>query len=234
MTPFAVAPMKPPSTATLPAAESAARSRSRARSQVSIMSGAAAVCSASVTSTVRASTHALGDAAVGERGGDDPAADQLADRLHRVERARRHLAQHRQRVHEAGQLVEFASHIARAASRGWRSSPRPRPSRWRSSSACSSRGGAGRVAVLGQLRDRDQRVGHPRQRRHDDDRRAIVRRSVACCRRTMPIRRLIASGSATDVPPNFITTLIGSLPQSWVRSGAERVAGRPCLATWPA
>ena len=34
----------------------------------------------------------------------------------------------------------------------------------------------------------------------------------ACCCRTMPIRRLMASGSATDVPPNFITTLTTASP----------------------
>jgi len=51
--------MKPPSTATLPAASTGA-TRPRALSQVSIMSGAAMVCSASVTSTVRASIQSLG------------------------------------------------------------------------------------------------------------------------------------------------------------------------------
>ena len=139
--------------------------------------------------------------------------------MHRVARARRHLAQHRQRVHQAGQLLELAAHLGEQ--------PRAAASLVTAAATVevallaaprSAGGGAVAFAVFGQLRDRDERVGDACERRHDDDRRRSSA-LFACCRRTMPMRRLIASGSATEVPPNFITTLIGS--------SAACVASRP-------
>ena len=106
------------------------------------MSGAAALCSASVISTVRASIQALGDAVIGERRRDDAAAHQLADGVHRVARSRRHLAQHRparapgrsarrtRAAHRPAALARLVLVTAAATAR------------CRSSSACSSRGGA--------------------------------------------------------------------------------------------
>ena len=82
-------------------------SRSTA-SRVSSASGRAAVCSSSVTSARLASTHAARHVRFVERGGDDAAADDLADRRDRVERARRGLAQDRDRRQHGAEVVEIA------------------------------------------------------------------------------------------------------------------------------
>ena len=92
--------MKPPSTATVAARRHRRDALARALAGRRSCRAPRAVCSASVTSTVRASTQRARHAVIGERRRDDPAADQLADRQHRVERPRRHLAQHGQRVHQ--------------------------------------------------------------------------------------------------------------------------------------
>ena len=109
------------------------------------------------------------NAMVGECGRDHPAAHQLADGVDGVARARRHLAQHRERVHQADQLLKFESHVgeqARAALAGYRRRHGEMPLLER----LQRRGRRTlRFAVFRQLRDRDECVGHAGKRRDDDD-----------------------------------------------------------------
>ncbi len=168
------------------------------------MSGAAAVCSASVISTVRASTQPLAmpwsanAAATMRLLTTSPTACTASRDRGDTSRSTD------ERVHQPVELVELAPHLGehrRAAGAGHRGRHRQVPLEQR----LHLRGRLVGRAVLGELRDRHQLVGDAGQRRHHHQRRALP--VFACCCRTMPIRRLMASGSATDVPPNFITTL---------------------------
>ena len=199
--------MKPPSTGTWPAVRRGPTS-SPVRRQVASMSGTAAVCSASVTSTSRESTQTAGICRARERGGHDPAAGQLAHREDRVGRPRRHVAEQRSPPDQRGELVEVLAHAP--------------PSSGGSAAAPTSVAGDADVAVEqlaagaappdpprpspASRAGLDQPIGHLRHRRHDDDRRRVVgmvRRAGPC---TMAITRVIASASATEVPPNFMMT----------------------------
>ena len=174
------------------------------------MSGAAAVCSASVDEHRARVDPDAGDAVVGERRRDDPAADDLADRQHGVERTRRHLAQHGQRVRPGRSTRSNSlSHIGRRPPArlvaGDRGRDRDMPLEQRLQ---RRRRAVGRRRPR-PARDRHELVGDAAERRHDHHRRAAFGLSPAAGA-TMPIKRLIASGSATDVPPNFMTTLTAS------------------------
>ena len=88
----------------------------------------------------RASIQRAGNAVIGERRGDDPAADQFADGMHRVARPRRHFAQHRQRVHQAVSSSNSRLHLGEHARRGCCSSRAVATDEWRSSSVRTFRG----------------------------------------------------------------------------------------------
>ena len=150
--------MKPPSTATSPRSSRAARC-ARRRSHVAPMSGAAEVCSASVTSTLSGIDPGARDSCVRDRGGDDAAADDFAGGDHGVERAWRNLAQHRQRVGEAHQLVELRAESPRAL---------------RALGAVVTRGGDGQVSLEQRLQRRRRRRRRRRLRRGGSPRSACL------------------------------------------------------------
>ena len=163
--------MKPPSTGTSPAARRAPTS-SQVRLQVASMSGSAAVCSSSVTSTARASTHAV----------CTPCAANAAATMRLLASSpiatiascgrRRHFAVARQGPHGLHQRREILRQLrdqrrrARSAATSDVATPMCRSSRSLRSFAASSP-----VAVRGEPRRFDQAIGDLRHRRHDDDRR---------------------------------------------------------------
>ena len=177
------------------------------------MSGAAAVCSASVTSTVarvdprRSARRCSASAAATIRLlASSPIATTASCERGDTSRSTASACT------QAAQLVELASQRLRQSRRPLlRSSAPARSPMCRSSSSPASA-----AAALGRRRLRraravaNQAVGHPT---------APTRRRPAACRRRLRLplppddadrRASIASASATDVPPNFITTHHGA------------------------
>ena len=165
------------------------------------MSGIARVWSSLVTMARRASTHSAGTPACSERRGHHPRAEELAHGGYDIERARRDFAQHRKRADDCHELVELRPTMLR----GQTSLGRRRQllsggkvpideAAPRCESASSWRPAPAPAAM------REQRVGDAAHRRHDDGRASPSRARVRARSRS---RRRMASGSATDVPPNF-------------------------------
>ncbi len=195
MTPSAVAPMKPPSTATWPAARIGAM-RSLVRWHVAAMSGAAAMCSLSVTSTVRASTHTAGmpcaanaaatmrllasspiaTSASWARGGASPVAASSP--------------------YVVGQPGEFFLQGLRQSNQGIVPDEPTRNPEVPVQQFTEELGGPFRVALAGQPSGLDQPVGDLRHRRHDHHRRLVpgtaLRAAAGRCRAhgsSLPRRR---------------------------------------------
>ena len=108
MTPWTVAPTKPPSTGTRPSATRGTISRATA-SRVSAASGAGGVWAPSVTTARRASTQAVAHPGVRERRREDPAVHQLAGADDGVVRARRGGAQDPGGLEQRTEIVELRS-----------------------------------------------------------------------------------------------------------------------------
>ena len=189
------------------------------------MSGTAAVCSASVTSTCARVDPDRRNLPRRERGRHDPAAGQLAHRDDRVVRPRRHVVAAAASARtERDQLAESSvqrrgrAPPASSAPTSAEATPRCRSSRSPSSFAASSAS-----PVAGEAAGLDEPIGDLRHRRHDDDRRLVGRMWSRAGRLTMSITRLIASASATEVPPNFMMTFT-AVPRgaSARRSGSPR------------
>ena len=193
----------------LPPPVRAATIGSLTRSAVASMSGTAAVCSPSVTSTWRASTHAA----------LTPLRRGTPRRRCGCWRARRSPAC-------ASAAAGGTSRCAASArtSRRARRSPRRAAATSASSAGAAARATtprstcrvqqfgedlrrpASRLPVGRQPARLDQAVGHLRHRRHHDHRHAGWRVASRSGSRTMSMTRVIASASATDVPPNFMMT----------------------------
>ena len=173
------------------------------------MSGTAQVCSASVTSTCRASTQAAGTPASASAAAtmrlltSSPVAATASSSRARPRAARRAHAPCR-----SGRRTRARMSRTTAASRAPLATPAATAT-CRSRRVFSARRRAVAIAVLNQPRDLEQTVGHPRQRGDDDHRRCVRpgRRPRSICRGRSRRAAPIASASATDVPPNFITTL---------------------------
>ena len=119
-----------------------------------------------------------GQPGVEQRGGDDARAEQLAHRRDDVERARRDLAQHRQRPDDGGQLVELLVDVRRE--RRDIASARQGAAPWRDAARAAARRASSALSVFRGARfrgDGEQRVGDPAHRRHDDHRPAAVARA---------------------------------------------------------
>ena len=197
----AVLPTKPPRTGTRPAARWGTISRSTA-ARVSSASGRAAVCWSSVTSARLASIQAAGTAASSNAAATmrlltiSPTAATASSE--RGDDSRRMaMAVSTARRSSISFWMTPQSAAARAAggrARGQREVPIENP---------IDAGVDALDAALRVRRQREQLVGGARRRRHDDHRRRVERARVAL---TIDSRRPMASPSATDVPPNFITT----------------------------
>ena len=156
---------------------------------------AATMCSASVTSTSRASTHTAGKPLLGERGRDDPAARQLAHRHDRVVVGRRHV-----RWFAASALTRppSSANCVCSAFDQHRRPARPVVSARRDRAVPLEQFGEraprppSPSPLRGEVRRANEAVGHLRQRRHDDHR----RRSPCVLRLPLPpddVRRRASS-----------------------------------------
>ena len=178
------------------------------RAQVASMSGTAAVCSASVTSTCARvdpdRRNASAPRTPPPRSGCWPARPSRRSRRATAATPRACAASAAHRRGQLGEVLGRASPPAPSSaspSTSAAATPRCRSSRSLSSFAASSAS-----PVAGEPAGFDQPIGHLRHRRDDDHRRPVGRIATRAGRVTMPITRLIASASATDVPPNFMIT----------------------------
>ena len=114
--------------------------------------------------------------ACGQRRGDDARAEKLAGGGDDVERARRHLAQHAERAHERGELVELRGDLC--AERTVRRVRRERARRRQVPFAqlLETRKRLVDAASAGRRRNGEQRVGDAAHRRHDDRGSAAIAR----------------------------------------------------------
>ena len=170
------------------------------------MSGTAAVCSASVTSTYpRIDPH--GWYLPGLEGlGHDAAACQLAHRHDLVVRSRGHVARGRQCAHRGRELREVLAQRCDKAPRCIARDERGRHADVTLEKLLQEPRRSVCVAQAGQACRFDQPVGDLGHGRHDHDRRRGRSGLRSSCPRTMAVTRFIASASATDVPPNFMMT----------------------------
>ena len=136
------------------------------------MSGSAAMCSSSVTSTARASIHAVCTPCRCECRRHDLAAGQLAHRDDRVVRRRRHLAMPRQgsnRFHQRGEVCRQPRDQRRTGDRA--SHERLRDAGMPFEQVVEELRGFFPGALRGETRRFDQTIGDLRHRRDDDHRR---------------------------------------------------------------
>ena len=108
------------------------------------------------------------DVVIGERRGDDAAAHDFARREDRIERSRRHFAQHGKSTHQTDQLVEIGAD-RRLQRRPARRRNRGRHGVMAIEQRTERRFRARCVAFLRMAGRLDQLVGDARKRRHDDD-----------------------------------------------------------------
>ena len=221
MTPAAVAPMNPPRTATSPAARRAPTT-SQVRLQVASMSGSAAMCSSSVTSTARASIHAVCtpfDANAADTiwllasspiatiaSCEDGDTSRCRARVRTVSISAEKSADSRatRADRRSGETSAFATPACRS-SRSLRSfaASSPEPS-------AASRADSIRRSVTFDIAETTTTGG-------------VAGALRARWSRTIAITRSIASASATEVPPNFMMTFTaGPLGASARRSGSRR------------
>ena len=183
----------------------ASRSRAAGRAAIGLRG---AVCCASVTSTLRASTqrgrHAARRRAPPRRCGCWPARRSRPIASRERGETSRSTASASQRSPSSRRTARRARPCSSArALRPASTSVGHRHGGGRAARA-TRRGGAVRVAAARPARDVEQAVGHARQRRHHDDGRAAVSPAAPRrCRRGARSRRRVP----TDVPPNFITTM---------------------------
>ncbi len=139
-----------------------------------------------------------------KRARHDAAAEQLARRRDAVAGARRGLAQDRERRQHRAQLVDLLLDRRDRPRSGRAGAPAPRP---RPGGAAGSRRPRSRSSRARRARRRPSSAGADRSPSTWRTRPPpAAHRMRAACAETIAISRRMASASATDVPPNFITT----------------------------
>ena len=197
-----MAPTKPPSTGTRPASSAGTTDARKRGVRLAHQRHGSRVVVVGDDGAARIDPFA-GHAGADQRGRDDARAEQLAHRRHDVERPGRDLPQHRQRPHDGGELIELLRRSARRGAAALLRAPAPRAAAQmplaqllrRAASACPRRPAPASAAIASSASVTpliaDTTTAGP----------AAVARARAS--RTISIRRRMASGSATDVPPNF-------------------------------